>query len=859
MKMNVIMRVKKLLYSRSHIFIILWGFVMHIILLYGVLDANFHSPIISELPSVPMPKGPPAKRVLIFVADGLRFRTFKNHIPPYLNSVIEHQGVWGISHTRMPTESRPGNIAIVAGLYEDPSAVFKGWKENPVDFDSVFNQSYASWLWGSPDIISLFTKGSQNNIHGASYPASWQDFNNNFDSFKRLDDWVFNEYWKWLTNEAYNYKAQDKIILFFHLLGCDTTGHSAKPQSKDYVEIMMALDRNIKNVVQETEEYFGYGTTSYIFTSDHGMTDWGSHGSGSTDETETPFVAWGAGIKKKAQFYNIEQADITPLISTLVGIPYPRNNEGILPIEILDDNYQKYIANAFFTNAKQLAEQVKANRELMVGRSLANIYNKDKELSQKLFTTEQFLQEGKIVQAIKDTNLSTKLAKQALTYYRNYLSQRFLCCMLIMWISWIIILFLDLSSVPKEFIEPIWNYVIIIGLIGITVPLVLEYAVAGCKDGRLLGYGLICNFSVWIAIKKIISNEISFDMTSKKPLREFVSILGITIMMIVGLYYRWTFSISMIIVVFLLRTIFEKSTNHRLTITGVALSVFPLFPVVGPVPRVYLVLVAIFIGMVVVMKQKRLNKCIKVIEIIRLCLTSVLTLNIIDGKSCLSWFLLFTTPLVICLHPREWDRRIIGITMALLSPLALLSASHEPMFFLILSAHLQQWPIHVNAERCSSNSKRMNLSNFSVASILMMYTLICFFGTGNMASLSSFDPTWTRHFLTIFSPFTMTTLILIKIMIPLILVGCLIQAMARETTIFSSVLLLGDFLAIPLMFGITNQGSWLDIGSSISRFVIAISLPCLLVIVYYLSKPLTAFSLINCGRHYSISNQRLKI
>lgn len=49
---------------------------------------------------------------------------------------------------------------------------------------------------------------------------------------KRLDDWVFHEYSKWLANEAPVYKTDDKIVFYFHLLGCDTTGHAAKPQSK---------------------------------------------------------------------------------------------------------------------------------------------------------------------------------------------------------------------------------------------------------------------------------------------------------------------------------------------------------------------------------------------------------------------------------------------------------------------------------------------------------------------------------------------------------------------------------------------------------------------------------------------------
>lgn len=166
---------------------------------------------------------------------------------------MENKGVWGISHTRVPTESRPGHVAIVAGLYEDPSAIFKGWQENPVDFDSVFNQSHTTWAWGSPDIIPMFTKGitlqsneifliyanmtflgSKQNVHGKSYPSTWQDFDANLNNqTARLDSWVFNAYLEWLqSSTAEAVRTQDRIILFFHLLGCDTLGHSKKPYSR---------------------------------------------------------------------------------------------------------------------------------------------------------------------------------------------------------------------------------------------------------------------------------------------------------------------------------------------------------------------------------------------------------------------------------------------------------------------------------------------------------------------------------------------------------------------------------------------------------------------------------------------------
>jgi len=89
---------------------------------------------------------------------------------------------------------------------------------------------------------------------------------------------------------------------------------------------MNYVDLRIEETVNMTENFFGKGTTAYVFTADHGMTDWGSHGSGLPYETETPLIVWGAGVKSGFR-QDIEQASIAPLIASLIGIPIPVNNE----------------------------------------------------------------------------------------------------------------------------------------------------------------------------------------------------------------------------------------------------------------------------------------------------------------------------------------------------------------------------------------------------------------------------------------------------------------------------------------------------------------------------------------------------
>ena len=109
-----------------------WGligaFVLHFLFLASVFDIYFRSPIIPSSRHHAPDYSAPAKRLVLFVADGLRAESIYGHPEraPFLRKVAHNLGSWGTSHTKLPTESRPGHVALIAGMFEDPSAITKG-------------------------------------------------------------------------------------------------------------------------------------------------------------------------------------------------------------------------------------------------------------------------------------------------------------------------------------------------------------------------------------------------------------------------------------------------------------------------------------------------------------------------------------------------------------------------------------------------------------------------------------------------------------------------------------------------------------------------------------------------------------
>ncbi len=105
---------------------------VHVIFLLSVFDIYFKSPVVDVGVTHAPDYTAPARRLVLVVADGLRADAlFSNRrLAPFLTGgIVDGMGAWGVSHTRVPTESRPGHVALIAGMYEDPSAITKGWQE----------------------------------------------------------------------------------------------------------------------------------------------------------------------------------------------------------------------------------------------------------------------------------------------------------------------------------------------------------------------------------------------------------------------------------------------------------------------------------------------------------------------------------------------------------------------------------------------------------------------------------------------------------------------------------------------------------------------------------------------------------
>lgn len=143
-----------------------------------------------------------------------------------------------------------------------------------------------------------------------------------------------------------------------------------------------------------------------------------------------------------------------------------------------------------------------------------------------------------------------------------------------------------------------------------------------------------------------------------------------------------------------------------------------------------------------------------------------------------------------------------------------------------------EWKVPAVQDTHYNRARKLSFDDIRCSFFFLYFIMTAFFGTGNIASINSFDPATIYCFLTVFSPFIMGSLLMLKILIPFIVVTCVFDAVHMVcgvplNRLFVLVLVMADFLALQFFFLVQDYGSWLEIGTSISHFVIM-----LLFIIY---------------------------
>ena len=441
--------------------------VFHLVYIFSIFDIYFVSPIVHGMTAFSHEAPAPAQRLVLIVGDGLRadkaFQSFPDPSParpdhpsartprplmPYLRSRVERHGTFGVSHTRVPTESRPGHVALIAGLYEDVSAVTTGWKLNPVNFDSVFNRSRHTWSWGSPDILPMFQEGAvPGRVDAECYAEEAEDFTADA---VQLDTWVFERVEDFFARAAHNATLdaqlrQDRLVFFLHLLGLDTTGHSYRPYSREYLHNIKVVDRGVERMTKVINDFYGDDRTAFVFTADHGMSDWGSHGDGHPDNTRTPLVAWGAGVKRpvisrrgRAPGHedgfssdwglehvarrDVDQADVAALMAYLVGLEFPVNSVGELPLDFVAASPAEK-AEAILVNARGVLEMYRVKEEHKRAAELRfQPYPpfESQSVESRMAMVSSLIDHGRYDSAIAESRKLLHLGLEGLRYLQTY-------------------------------------------------------------------------------------------------------------------------------------------------------------------------------------------------------------------------------------------------------------------------------------------------------------------------------------------------------------------------------------------------------------------------------------------------------
>ncbi|EGD89385.1 hypothetical protein H112_03005 [Trichophyton rubrum D6] len=973
--------------SRTGLFLAL-AVLFHLIYTYSIFDIYFVSPIVSGMREYGVERAPsakaPAKRLVLFVGDGLRadkaFQYFPDPSPPktgcskdsednitcsepdltpkplapFLRSRVLEHGTFGVSHTRVPTESRPGHVALIAGLYEDVSAVTTGWKLNPVNFDSVFNRSRHTWSWGSPDILPMFKEGAvPGRVSVDMYSEEAEDFTRDATS---LDIWVFDRVKEMFAaaKEDKGLDAQlrnDKVVFFLHLLGLDTTGHFYRPYSKEYLHNIQIVDQGVREITELIEDFYGDKETAFVFTADHGMSDWGSHGDGHPDNTRTPLIAWGSGVAKPVKSkkgavapghedgfssdwhlndikrHDVAQADVAALMAYLVGLDFPVNSVGELPLSYLDAT-PKEKAKAALANTQAVLEMYRVKEEQKKATTInyqgySSFTQPQRSPEAQLAAIRKLISTRKYEESILQSRRLFQDALKGLRYLQTYdwlFLRAIVTAGYLGWIAYALVTVIDLHVLPTS-PEPDRS---VPSFMFFSSVLMALYSLLWVQQStwRYYAYAFFPVF-FW---EEVFARRAALGAGRKLLLGHVKSFTGYAMFLLQASLYigvlqglvQSYFNREIYTYCYLLGSVwpalygFDFLNKNKLlsaawTISCICMSIFTLLPV-GKQDDADTVtcggILMFATGMLYLIFEESILSSSKIgtrsgntfnigSRIVMGAQIGLILLSIIVTRSSIAslqeraglplgnqvtgWIAMvssFILPILHKLFPTgHYFHRLILLFLTFSPTFIVLTISYEGIFYVVYFATLVSWvrleysiykhtlpsiPTKPTLSRedtprptppgfksvtpntNTSTYRSLNISDARIALFFLFLLQSGFFSTGNIASISSFSLDSVSRLIPVFNPFSQGALLILKILVPFALLSATFGILNRRlhvapSALFMIVMCISDVMTMNFFFMVRDEGSWLDIGTTISHFCISSALCIFVALIESLS------------------------
>lgn len=838
---------------------------------------------------------PPADRLVVFITDGLRADTFfqnnTSHLPS-IQKILKDQGLVGISRTSASTQSRTGLIAIFGGFNEDPAAaaLTSFYKSSDV-YDTIFNRTEATWGWGGRQVMKMFSYILPND-DDISFDYSSPDE----DILGAYDNWAAEQVKRFL-NSAENVnivRSKSPALFLIHFGDLNAVSHKFKPNSDVYLNILNNTQSKIGQLYNLFERKFPDKRTTYLLTSDHGISDSRSYVGDSKQEIEVPFMLWGAGIKRQANtagktykiisdglelpLQELDQIQLAPLMSALIGLPPPMNNMGEMPLGYLNVSAE-YEAYSLYLNAKQMLAQFEQEQKMYPRGIFTQMIRKYRSLNMKVIEkyNNQFQKEvqiGCVQEAVQSSRQMIKLALQSLDYYRKYYRAPLCIACLVTYIGWFYYL---LAKQRRPCHVPLleWNSIPIFILFAFEVALAIFLYMENISFWT--SFFLLVPLVVWtVAMREAGPTSCCFV---KSPGSQICWIAGSAGFFIATTYYKELVSLGYVVIVCINN--WRTFTNPTIKVCLWTLMVAMLagFTLLRPLEEhenkflLYLSMVLTLLRPLVLneIHEWRVWLCNGgVLAIGAYCVHRLdMQETICPFLQAVIWgYMIYALVSIPYSNTRSPLNRVQLIMFNLSTVYTLLSLSYESIFMQIVCSEFMLG-LHIRCEYKKFEASEGNTdgnaqereeqmvqadkpgkpltteqyieSSYRFALLILIYTYFSNTGVGTLTDISNLNPDMTRLFASTSSSLLIGSLQMLKIFIPhLIIVSTMYAccARARQNTIgiYIALVLICDAIALYFFIFVQRNGSWISIRASLSNLLVVHGLPIMFVIFSWVPK-----------------------